>query len=114
MISRLSRDNCLCRFSSLLSSLAYINSQGGGGGEAHRHAPLAGGQAQPQGDVGLAGATVADGDKVRINRQRVSREPALLTSAEVMAISLTSEPSLSDLWCPTDSLSDDMVGTPLN
>ena len=38
--------------------------QGGGGGEAHRPAPLAGGQAQSQGDVGLAGAAVADGNHV--------------------------------------------------
>ena len=38
--------------------------QGGGGGEAHGHSPLAGGQAQAQGDVGLAGAAVADGDDV--------------------------------------------------
>ena len=38
--------------------------QGGGGGEAHRHPFLAGGQSQTQGDVGLAGAAVADGDDV--------------------------------------------------
>ena len=36
----------------------------GGGGESHRHSPLAGGQAQSQGDVGLAGAAGADGDDV--------------------------------------------------
>ena len=35
-----------------------------GGGETHRHALLAGGQAQSQGHVGLAGAAVADGDDV--------------------------------------------------
>ena len=35
--------------------------QAGGGGEAHRHALLASGQAQAQGDVGLAGAAVSDG-----------------------------------------------------
>ena len=35
-----------------------------GGGEAHGHPPLAGSQAQTQGDVGLAGAAVADGDDV--------------------------------------------------
>ena len=38
--------------------------QGGGGGEALRHPALAGGQAQPQGHVGLAGAAVANGDDV--------------------------------------------------
>ena len=38
--------------------------QAGGGGEAHRHPALAGGQSQPQGQVGLAGAAVADGDDV--------------------------------------------------
>ena len=38
--------------------------QTGGGGETHRHPALAGGQPQPQGHVGLAGATVADGDDV--------------------------------------------------
>ena len=38
--------------------------QGGGRGEAHRHPSLAGGQAQPQGHVGLAGAAVADGDDI--------------------------------------------------
>ena len=32
--------------------------------KAHRHSPLASGQAQAQGNVGLAGATVADGDDV--------------------------------------------------
>ena len=36
----------------------------GGGGEAHRKSPLTGGQAQPQGNVGLAGAAVSDGDDV--------------------------------------------------
>ena len=38
--------------------------QGRGGGEAHGHPSLAGSQAQTQGDVGLAGAAVADGDDV--------------------------------------------------
>ena len=36
----------------------------GGRGEAHRQSPLAGGQSQSQGDVGLADAAVADGDDV--------------------------------------------------
>ena len=35
-----------------------------GGGEAHRHTPLIGGQAQAEGHMGLAGAAVADGDDV--------------------------------------------------
>ena len=38
--------------------------QTGGGGETHRESALAGGQTQPQGHVGLAGAAVADGDDV--------------------------------------------------
>ena len=38
--------------------------QGRGGGETHRQPPLAGGQAQSQGNVGLAGAAVAHGDDV--------------------------------------------------
>ena len=38
--------------------------QCGGGGETHRQATLAGSQSQTQGDVGLAGAAVADGDDV--------------------------------------------------
>ena len=48
----------------LIPGLHQLVDQGGGGGEAHGHSPLAGGQAQPQGDVGLAGAAVADGDDV--------------------------------------------------
>ena len=35
-----------------------------GGGEAHGHPTLAGGQAQTEGDVGLTGAAVAHGDDV--------------------------------------------------
>ena len=38
--------------------------QASGGGEAHGHATLAGGQAQAQSDVSFAGAAVADGDDV--------------------------------------------------
>ena len=38
--------------------------QGRGDGETHRHSFLAGGQSQSQGDVGFAGAAVADGDDV--------------------------------------------------
>ena len=44
--------------------LHHLVDQAGGGGETHRHPALAGGQAQPQGHVGLAGAAVADGDDV--------------------------------------------------
>ena len=36
--------------------------QGGGGGEAHGQPPMTGGQAQ--GDVGLAGAAISDGDDI--------------------------------------------------
>ena len=45
-------------------SLHHLMHQAGGGGEAHRHPALAGGQPQPKGHVGLAGAAVADGDDV--------------------------------------------------
>ena len=66
MISRPRRDICLGRFSSLLSSRASINSCTSAAAvvEAHRHPALARGQAQSQGDVGLAGAAVADGNDV--------------------------------------------------
>ena len=47
---------------SFVSGLHQLVHQGSGGGEAHRHSSLAGGQSQ--GDVGLAGAAVADGDDV--------------------------------------------------
>ena len=49
---------------SFVPGLHQLMHQGRGGGEAHGHAPLAGGQAQPQGDVGLAGAAVAHGDDI--------------------------------------------------
>ena len=49
---------------SFVSGLHQLVHQGGGG-ETHRHPALAGGQSQPQGDVGLAGAAVADGDDER-------------------------------------------------
>ena len=48
----------------LVPGLHQLADQGGGGGEAHGHPPLAGGQAQARGHVGLAGAAVADGDDV--------------------------------------------------
>ena len=51
------------RRQSLAASSSFAD-QGRGGGEAHRQSPLTGGQAQTQGDVGLAGAAVADGDDV--------------------------------------------------
>ena len=38
--------------------------QRGGGGEADRQPPLAGGEPQAEGDMGLAGAAVADSDDV--------------------------------------------------
>ncbi len=49
---------------SLVPGLHQLVHQCGGRGEAHRHAPLAGGQALSQDHVGLAGAAVADGDDV--------------------------------------------------
>ena len=66
MIRSWRRASCRCRLSSRRSSLASMSSltRAGGGGEAHRQATLAGGQSQAQGDVGLAGAAVADGDDV--------------------------------------------------
>ena len=48
----------------IVSGLHELVDQGRGGGEAYGHSLLAGGQAQPQGHVGLAGATVADGDDI--------------------------------------------------
>ena len=50
--------------SAVVPGLHEFVDQGRGGGETHRHSPLADGQAQSQGDVGLAGAAVADGDDV--------------------------------------------------
>ena len=50
--------------SAVIPGLHEFMYQGGGGGEAHGHALLTGGQTQPQGEVGLAGAAVADGDDV--------------------------------------------------
>ena len=50
--------------SAVVPGLHEFVDQGRGGGETHRHSPLAGSQAQSQGDVGLAGAAVADGDDV--------------------------------------------------
>ena len=49
---------------SFVPGLHQLVDQGGGCGEAHGHPALAGGQSQTQGDVGLAGAAVADGDDV--------------------------------------------------
>ena len=65
-MSSLWRDSCRCRLSSRRSSpgLHEFVDQGRGGGETHGQSPLTGGQAQAQGDVGLAGAAVADGDDV--------------------------------------------------
>ena len=49
---------------SLVPGLHQLVHQRCCGGEAHRHPALARGQAQSQGDVGLAGAAVADGNDV--------------------------------------------------
>ena len=49
---------------SFVPGLHQLVDQGGCCGEAHRHPFLAGGEAQSQGDVGLAGAAVADGDDI--------------------------------------------------
>ena len=50
--------------SAVVLGLHEFVDQGRGGSETHGHSPLAGGHAQAQGDVGLAGAAVADGDDV--------------------------------------------------
>ena len=50
--------------SAVVPGLHEFVNQGRGGGEAHRHSPLASGQTQAEGDVGLAGAAVADGDDI--------------------------------------------------
>ena len=61
IISRLSRDSCRWRFkqASLVPGLHQLVDEGGGG-ESHGQSPPAGGQAQPQGHMGLASAAVAD------------------------------------------------------
>ena len=64
MISRLRRDSCHCRLSSRRSSRASISSWTRAAAEAHRHAPLAGSQSQPEGHMGLAGAAISDDDDV--------------------------------------------------
>ena len=66
MMRSLRRASCRCRLSSaaIVSGLHELVDQGRGGGEAYGHSLLADGQAQTQGHVGLAGATVADGDDI--------------------------------------------------
>ena len=66
MTSSLGRANCRCRLSSRRSSLASMSSwtRAAAVCEAHGHSFLAGGQAQAQGDVGLAGAAISDSDHV--------------------------------------------------
>ena len=65
-MSSLSRASFFRRLSSRRSSLASINSwtSEGGRGEADRQPPLAGGDPQAEGHMGLAGPAVADGDHV--------------------------------------------------
>ena len=65
-ISRPRRESCSGSLSSRLSSRASISSWTRAAAvlTPHRHSPLAGGQAQPQGRVGLAGAAGAYGDDV--------------------------------------------------
>ena len=50
--------------SAVVPGLHQFVDQGRCGGEAHGHSALASGQTQAQGNVGLAGAAVADGDDV--------------------------------------------------
>ena len=65
-ISRPRRESCSGSLSSRLSSRASISSWTRAAAvlTPHRHSPLAGGQARPQGRVGLAGAAGAYGDDV--------------------------------------------------
>ena len=65
-ISRPRREGCSGSLSSRLSSRASIGSWTRAAAvlTPHRHSPLAGGQARPQGRVGLAGAAGAYGDDV--------------------------------------------------
>ena len=65
-ISRPRRESCSGSLSSRLSSRASIGSWTRAAAvlTPHRHSPLAGGQARPQGRVGLAGAAGAYGDDV--------------------------------------------------
>ena len=62
-MSSLSRASFFCRLeqSPLVPGLDQLMDQRGCGGEADRQPPLAGGQPQAEGDMGLAGPTVADG-----------------------------------------------------
>ncbi len=48
----------------LVAGFHQLVDQGGGGGEADRHALLAGGQPEAEGHMGLAGAARAEGDDV--------------------------------------------------
>ena len=50
----------------LVTRLHQLVDQGSGGGEADRQTPLASGQAETEGDVGLAGAAVAERDDVLV------------------------------------------------
>ncbi len=59
--------------------------QGGGGGKADREPFLAGGQTEPEGDMGLAGAAVAKGDDVPMYSPRASSSTSVLLS-EGMAL----------------------------
>ena len=65
-ISRPRRESCSGSLSSRLSSRASISSWTRAAAvlTPHRHSPMAGGQARPQGRVGLAGAAGAYGDDV--------------------------------------------------
>ena len=60
---------------SFIPGLHQLVDQGGGRREAHRYPALAGGQAQSQGDVGLAGAAVADGDNERTPPAALTQSP---------------------------------------
>ena len=66
MISRFSRDSCRCRLSTRLASLASISSWTNAAAvvKPTDNPPLAGGQAQTESDMGLAGAAVTDGNDI--------------------------------------------------
>ena len=66
MISSLSRASCRCRLSRRLSSRASMSSwtRAAAVVKPSDIPLLTGGQVQAQGDVGLAGATISDGDDI--------------------------------------------------
>jgi hypothetical protein len=65
----------------LVTGFNQFVDEGGGGAEADRKAPLAGGQTQAQRDGGFAGAGIAEGDHVLAALQIIRIEPAQARAA---------------------------------